>query len=62
LHRNDSKLVLFVDPDEEGLLVVVENTTTFRPFAVEATGFEESISFFEKEVISNQLLLLCGSH
>ena len=27
LHGDDSKLVLFVDPDEEGLGIVVENTS-----------------------------------
>lgn len=34
LHRDNAKLVLFIDPDEEGLLVVVEDTSTFRPVAV----------------------------
>jgi hypothetical protein len=37
-------LILFIDPDEEGLLFVVENTTTVGPVAVEATGLEESVS------------------
>jgi hypothetical protein len=44
LHRNDAELILFIDPDEEGLLFVVENTTTVGPVTVEATGLEESVS------------------
>ena len=35
----------------------MENTSSFRPIAVQAAGFQETISFFEEEVISNQLLL-----
>jgi hypothetical protein len=37
-------LILFIDPDEEGLLFVVENTTTVGPVTVEATGLKESVS------------------
>ena len=60
LHRNDAELVLFIDPHEESLLVVMENTSAFRPVAVETTSIEESISFFEEEVIINELLsILC---
>jgi hypothetical protein len=44
LHGNDAELILFVDPDEEGLLFVVEDTTTVGPVAVEATGLQESVS------------------
>ncbi len=62
LHRNDSELILFIDPDKEGLLIVVEDTTTFRPFTVKTASFEESVTLFKEEVIGNQLLLLFGSH
>ena len=34
LHRNDSKLVLLINPDEEGLLIVMENTSAVRPVTV----------------------------
>lgn len=43
LHGNDAELILFVDPDNEGLLFVVEDTTTVGPVAVEATGLLESV-------------------
>ena len=62
LHRNDSQLVLLIDPDEESLFVVVEDTSAFRPVSVKTTSIKESISFLEEEVISNQLLLLFWSH
>ena len=39
LHGDNAKLVLLVNPDEEGLFIVVENTSTIRPVAVETTGF-----------------------
>jgi hypothetical protein len=44
LHRNDAEVILFVDPDKEGLLFVVEDTTTVGPVAVETTGLLESVS------------------
>jgi len=61
LHRDDSKLVLFIDPDEEGFLVVVEDTSSLGPVSVKATCLEESVSFFEEEVIGNKLGLLSFS-
>ena len=62
LHRDDSKLILLVDPDEEGLLVVVEDASAFRPVSVEVASIQESVSLLEKEVIVDQLLLLGWSH
>ena len=53
LHRNNAELVLFVDPDKEGLLVVVEDASALWPVAVETTGFEESVSLLEEEVVSD---------
>jgi hypothetical protein len=48
LHRNNTELILFVNPDEEGLFLVVEDTTAVGPVAVEVAGFEESVSFPKK--------------
>jgi hypothetical protein len=58
LHRYNSELVLFVDPDKEGLVLVVEDASAVGPVSVQADGFKESISFFEQEVVINQLLSL----
>ena len=62
LHGNDSELILFVDPDEECLLIVVEDASSFRPVSVETNCFKEAISFLEKEVVGNELSLLLLGH
>lgn len=54
LHGDDSELVFLVDPNEERLLVVVENATTLRPVPVETRSLQETISLLEKEVVFNK--------
>ena len=44
LHGDDSELVLFVDPDEEGLLIVVEDSSAIWPVTVETAGGEVLIT------------------
>jgi hypothetical protein len=44
LHGDDSELVLLVDPDEEGLGVVVEDASAAWPVTVEVAGLKESIA------------------
>ena len=56
-HGNDSELVLFIDPNQEGLVVVVINSTTAGPVSIETASFEEPISFFKQEVIIDKLVL-----
>jgi len=34
LHRDNSQLVFFIDPNEEGLVVVMEDTSSFGPVPV----------------------------
>ena len=62
LHWNDSELILLVDPDQECLFLVVENTSASWPVSVETTGLQESVPFLEEEVIGNQLSLLFFGH
>jgi len=62
LHGDNSELILFVNPDEESLVVIVEDTSAFWPFSVESTGFKESVSLFEEEVVVNELLLVSLRH
>ena len=45
LHGDNAELVLFVDPDEEGLGIVVEDTSALGPVAVKTAGLKETISF-----------------
>lgn len=58
LHRDDSELILFVDPDEEGLVVIVEDTSCSWPVSVQSAGLQESVSLLEQEVILDKLLSL----
>ena len=62
LHRDDPKLILLVDPDEESLLVVVEDASALRPVSVETNCFKEAISLLEKEVVCDELSLLLLGH
>ena len=62
MHGNDSELILFVDPHKESLIVVVEDASSLRPVSVESTCIEESVTFFEEEVVSDQLVLLRFGH
>ena len=49
LHGDDTELVLFVDPDEESLRIVVEDTSALGPVAVQATGLEETVTLPSKK-------------
>ena len=62
LHRDDSQLVLLVDPDEEGLLIVVVDSSALRPVSVEVAGIKETISLLKEEVVGDKLLLLGRGH
>ena len=48
LHRDDSQLILLIDPHKEGLVVVVEDSSARWPVAVKATSFEETITLPKK--------------
>ena len=54
LHRDDSELILFVDPDEECEIIVQEDTPAFRPISIESNSFKESITLLEEEMIFNK--------
>ena len=62
LHGDDSQLIFFVDPHKESLIVVVEDTSSFGPVSVQATGIQESVAFFKEEVVSDKLSLLLLGH
>ena len=52
LHGDDSELILLVDPDQESLGVVVEDSSAGWPVSVEVASSQESVSLsiFEKTV------------
>ena len=62
LHGDDSELVLFVDPHEEGFGIVVEDTTGLRPLTLESAALEVLVTTLEKEVVLDELLLLGVGH
>ena len=57
LHGDDSELILLVNPNEESLVVVMEDTSAGRPVSVEVTGLKETITFLEEEMVVDKLLL-----
>jgi len=56
LHRDDSELILFVDPDKEGLGVIVEDTSALWPVSLHTSNSQISVSRNEEEVIIDKLL------
>ena len=44
LHGDDSELILFINPHEEGLGIVVEDTSSLGPFTVKSASLQESVS------------------
>jgi hypothetical protein len=58
LHRNDSELILLIDPHKESLVVVVEDTSCLRPVSLEESRLEILVITLEEEVVSGELLLL----
>jgi hypothetical protein len=51
-------LILLVDPDKEGLIVIVVDSSCIRPVSIKASSFKESVSFLEEEVVFDKLLSL----
>merc|ERR1719476_62873 len=56
LHGDDAELVLFVHPDQESLVLVVEDTTTLRPVTLHASNGKVPVARDEEEVVVNELL------
>ena len=44
LHGDDSELILLIDPDEESLGIVVEDTSAGWPVSVQVASLQESVS------------------
>jgi len=56
LHGDDTELILLVDPDQEGLLLVVENATTLGPVTLHASDLQVGVTRHEEEMVIDQLL------
>jgi len=62
LHGDNSELILFVNPNEEGFGIVVEDTSSLWPVSLESSRLKIFVSSLEKEVISDQLLSIGVAH
>merc|ERR1719474_709476 len=56
LHRDDTGLIFFIDPEKECFGIIVEDTTTLRPVTFHTSNGKVTISAHEEEVIINKLL------
>ena len=56
LHGNDTELILLINPDKEGLVVVVENTTAFGPVALHTGNLQVGVTRHEEEMVIDELL------
>ena len=56
LHRDDAGLVLLVDPHEESLGVIVEDSTALGPVTLHTSDSQVTVSGDEEEVVIHKLL------
>merc|ERR1719466_487637 len=56
LHGDDAELILLVDPDEESLLLVVEDATSLRPVTLHTSNGQVPVSGDKEEVVVIKLL------
>jgi len=56
LHGDDTGLVLLIDPEKEGLGVIVEDSTTLGPVTLHTSDSQVTVSGNEEEVVIDQLL------
>jgi len=62
LHGNDTELILLVDPGEEGLGSVVEDTSALRPVTLHTSSDQVFVARDKEEVVINQLLSVFLGH
>jgi len=56
LHGDDSGLILLIDPEQEGLGLIVEDTSALGPVTLHTGNLKVSITRHEEEVVINKLL------
>jgi len=56
LHGDDAELILLIDPDKEGLGVVVEDATALGPVALHTGNLQVGVTRHEEEMVIDQLL------
>merc|ERR1712156_1047326 len=56
LHGNDTELILFIDPDKESFVIVMENTTALWPVTLHTSNLQVRVTRHEEEMVINELL------
>merc|ERR1719362_1536209 len=56
LHGDDTELILLIDPDQEGLIGIVEDTTAFGPIALHTSNLQVGVTRHEQEMVIDELL------
>jgi len=56
LHGNNPELILLIDPDEEGLGIIMEDTSSLRPVTLHTSNSQVSVTRDKEEVVINKLL------
>jgi hypothetical protein len=51
-------LIFLIDPDEEGLVAIVEDASSLRPVSFEESRLKIFVVTLEEEVVFSELLLL----
>jgi len=56
LHGDDTSLILLIDPDQEGLSLVVEDATALGPVTLHTSNLQVGVTRHEEEVVIDELL------
>merc|ERR1719435_705239 len=56
LHGDDSGLILLIDPEQEGLGLIVEDTSALGPVTLHTSNSQVSVTRHEEEMVIDQLL------
>jgi len=56
LHGDDASLILLIDPDKEGLGLVVEDATALGPVTLHTSDLQVGVTRHEEEVVVDELL------
>jgi len=56
LHGDDTGLILLIDPDQEGLSLIVEDATALGPVTLHTSNLQVGVTRHEEEVVVDELL------
>ena len=62
LHGDDSQLIFLVNPDQERLCIIVEDTSSWWPVSVEVACLQESVTLLEQEMVIDEFLWNFWAH